>query len=66
MTYSGYFLSLSLNKIVLGLLLLVYKFRFFVILIRQCCVYDVSVFPYVVYNVDIWCLVVVGYAELYN
>jgi hypothetical protein len=34
-----------------------------VILIRQCCVHDVTVFSYVVYNVDIWCWVVVGYVE---
>jgi hypothetical protein len=30
---------------------------------RQCCIYDVTVFPYVIYNVDIWCCVVVGYVK---
>jgi hypothetical protein len=33
-----------------------------IILIWQCCIYDVTVFSYV-YNVDIWCWVGVGYVE---
>jgi hypothetical protein len=50
---------------VLDLLLLVTIFRFWgFILVRKCCVHDVTVFSYVVYNVDIWCWVVVGYVEL--
>jgi hypothetical protein len=60
-SYSGYFLILSLNKVVLGLLLFVTVCIsvLAIILIRQCCLYDVTVFSYVVYNVDIWCWVVV-------
>jgi hypothetical protein len=49
---------------VLDLLLFVTIFQFFtIILIRQCCIYDVTVVSYVFYNVDIWCCVVVGYVE---
>jgi hypothetical protein len=63
MSYSGYFLILSLNKVVLVLLLFVTIFRFFGYYLNstQCCVHDTTVLPYVVYNVDIWCWVVVGY-----
>jgi hypothetical protein len=48
---------------VLDLLLLVTIFRLAIVLIRRCYVYNVTVFSYVVYNVDFWCWVVVGYVE---
>jgi hypothetical protein len=34
-----------------------------IVLIRQCCVYYVTVVSYAVYNVDIWCWVVVRCVE---